>query len=100
MYEDIFLEAFSSSSDFIIELSLADFQLFQNTHIKDFSWNLYLLKSEIQDCRAVALEKEGQFRKDVFGIFEILEYTFLFEHFQNVSVVQFDSRLSHLFVQL
>ena len=46
MYEDIFFEAFSQSSDFIIDLSLANFQLFQ-----------------------------------------ILEYPFLFEHFQNVSVV-------------
>ena len=45
-----------------------------------------LLKSEIQDCRSLALEKKGHFRKDIFGIFEILEYLFLFEHFQNVSV--------------
>ena len=59
-----------------------------------FSWNLYLLKSEIQGYRAVALRgKKRQFRKDVFGIFEILEYTFFFEHFQNVSVLQFGSSL-------
>ena len=45
--------------------------------MKHFSWKLYLLKSEIQDCSAVALEKKGQFRKDAFGIFEILEYPFL-----------------------
>ena len=42
--------------------------------------------SEIQDCSSLALEKKGHFRKDVFGIFEILEYLFLFEHFRNVSV--------------
>ena len=59
-----------------------------------FSWDLYLLKSEIQGYRAVALRgKKRQFRKDVFGIFEILEYTFFFEHFQNVSVLQFGSSL-------
>ena len=56
--------------------------------------------SEIQDYRSLALEKKGHFRKDVFGIFEILEYLFLFEHFQNVSVAQFGSRLYTLFMQL
>ena len=31
IYEDIFVEAVSKPNDFIIALSLADFQLFQNT---------------------------------------------------------------------
>ena len=77
VYEEIFFEAFSWPSDVIIGLSFAKFQLFQNTHRKHFSWSLYLLKSEILDCRAVALEKKGQFRKDFFWIFEILELSFL-----------------------
>ena len=32
--------------------------------------------SEILDYRAVALEKKAHFRKDFFGIFEILEHPF------------------------
>ena len=52
-----------------------------------------MLKSEVQDCRAVGLGKKGQFSKDFFDVFEILEYPLLFEHFQNVSIVQFGSRL-------
>ena len=31
IYEDIFVEAVSKPNDFIIALSVADFQLFQNT---------------------------------------------------------------------
>ena len=42
---------------------------------------------EILDCRAAALEKKAHFRKDFFGIFEILEYPLLSQHSQNVSVV-------------
>ena len=53
MYKVIFLGALSQSSDFIIELSLANFQLFQNTQRKPFSWSLYLLRTEILECRAV-----------------------------------------------
>ena len=30
--------------------------------------------SEILDCRTVALEKKGHFRKDFFEIFEILKH--------------------------
>ena len=66
MYEGIFLEAFSSSNDFIINHSLAGFRLFQNTQIKHFSCNLYLLKSEIQDCRAAALEKKSDSFEKMF----------------------------------
>ena len=59
-----FLEALSKSNDFIIDLFLANSQLFQNTQRKHFSWVLYLLKPDFLDCRAVALEKKGQFRKN------------------------------------
>ena len=59
-----------------------------------------MLKSEILDCMAIALEKKGQFRKKHFEIFEILQNSFLSEHFQNVSVVQPGSRLWTIFVQL
>ena len=48
--------------------------------------------SEILDCRAVTLEKKAHFRKDLFGIFEILEHSLLSKHSQNVSVVQCGSR--------
>ena len=79
----------------IIDFSLANFQLFQNTHRKYFFFFLesVLLKSEILHYRAEALEKRGQFRNDFLWIFKILEDVFLSEHFQNVSVVQFGSRL-------
>ena len=80
MWEEIFLEAFIN-------------QLFQNTQRKHFSWSLHLLMSEILDCRAVALEEKALFRKDFFGIFKILEHSFLSEQSQNVSVVQSGSRL-------
>ena len=93
MYEDVFSEAFNELNDFIIDLSLANFQLFHNTQRKHFSWSLYLLKSEILDCKAVALMKKGLFRKDFFWIFGISQYPLLSDHFQNVSVVQFRSRL-------
>ena len=66
MYEEIFSEAFSELNDFIIDLSLAIFLLFHNTQRKHFSWSFYLLKSEILDCKAVALMKKGLFRKDFF----------------------------------
>ena len=52
-----------------------------------------MLKSEILHYRAEALEKRGQFRNDFLWIFKILEDVFLSEHFQNVSVVHFGSRL-------
>ena len=92
MYEEIFLEAFSWLNDFIIDLSLANFQLFQNTQRKYFSWSLCLLRSEILDYRPAALEKKGQFSKDFFWTFKILKH-FLSEHFQNVFVVKSGSRL-------
>ena len=79
--------------DFMRVLSLANFQLFQNTQRKHFSWSLHLLMSEILDCRAVALEKKAPFRKDFFGIFGTFEGPFLTEHSQNVSVAQSRSRL-------
>ena len=66
IYEEIFLEAFSWSIDFIIDLSLANFQLFQNTQRKHISWSLYLLKSEILDCRAVTSVKKRQLCKYFF----------------------------------
>ena len=40
------------------------------------------MMSNILDCRAVALEKKGHF----FGIFEILEHSFLSEHSQTIFV--------------
>ena len=49
--------------------------------------------SETLDCSAVALENKAYFRKDVFGILKIIEYPFLSEHSQNMSVVQSGSRL-------
>ena len=70
MYEGYFLEAFG----------LTVLQLFPNNQMKRFAWNLYLLKSESWDCRAIALGEKGQFRKNFFGIADILEYTFLFVH--------------------
>ena len=85
---------------YIIDLSLANFQLFHNTQRKHFSWSLHLKKSETLDCRAVALEKKGDFRKYFFGISETLEHSFLSEHSQNVSVVQHGSRRQTIFVQL
>ena len=36
------------------------------------------MTSEILDCRAVALEKKGHFRKILFGIFKILEHPYPF----------------------
>ena len=89
MYEDVFSEAFNELNDFIIDLSLANFQLFHNTQRKHFSWRLYLLKSEILDCKAVALEKKGQYRKHFLGIFRIVKHSFLSEHVQNASVAVF-----------
>ena len=83
VYEVISFEVFCYSNDYIIHLS-------QRKH---FSWSLHLLKSEILDCRAVELEKKGQFRKVFFGSFKILEHPFLSEHFQNASVVQSSGRL-------
>ena len=77
----------------IIDFSLANFQLFQNTHRNFFFLESVLLKSEILHYRAEALEKRGQFRNDFLWIFKILEDVFLSEHFQNVSVVHFGSRL-------
>ena len=59
-----------------------------------------MLKSEILDCKAVGLEKKGQFRKYFFGICKILEHPFLSEHFQHVSVVQSGSRLKAVSVKL
>ena len=59
-----FLEEFSWSNDFIIDLFLANSQLFQNIQRKHFSWGLYLLKSVF----AVVLEKKGQFRKDFWNL--------------------------------
>ena len=59
-----------------------------------------MLMSEILDCRVVALDKKGQFRKVFFGVFEILKITSFSEHFQNVSVVQSRSRLYTVLVQL
>ena len=56
--------------------------------------------SEILDCRAVALEKKAHFRKDFFGIFEILEHLFLSEHSQNTSVVKSGNRLQTIVVHL
>ena len=93
MYEVLFLEAFSKSNDFIIDLPLANFQLFQNTQRKRFPFSLYLLNSEILESRAVALEKKGQFCKDLFWNFEFFKHPFLSEHFQNVSAVQSGSWL-------
>ena len=48
--------------------------------------------SEIVNCRAVALEKKGHFRKEFFGVFEILEHPILSKHSQ-VSVLQSGSGL-------
>ena len=93
MYEEVFSEAFNELNDFIIDLSLANFLLFHNTQRKHFSRSLYLLKSEILDCKAVALVKKGLFRKYFFRIFDISQYPLFSDHFQNVSVVQFRSRL-------
>ena len=81
MYKDIFLEAFSdfmTTNDFIIGLSPAGFQLFQNTQMKHISWNVYLLKSEIQDCRAVALRKKETVSQRCFWNFQNFRTSFPF----------------------
>ena len=78
MYENIFLEAYSYSNDFIIDLSLADFQPFQNTQMKHFSWNMYLLRSDIHDCRAVALEKKETATERCFWNFRNFRISFPF----------------------
>ena len=41
----------------------ANFELFQNTQRKHFSWSLHLLKSEILDYVGIGIEKKEQFRK-------------------------------------
>ena len=71
----------------------ANFELFQNTQRKHFSWSLHLLKSEIldYDCR----DRE---KGTVSQILEILEQPFLSEQIQYVSVVQSGSRLQTIFV--
>ena len=95
MYEEIFLEAFGWSNDFIMHYRLFSGKL---PTISEYSQEFFflesvLLKSEILHYRAEALEKRGQFRNDFLWIFKILEDVFLSEHFQNVSVVHFGSRL-------
>ena len=95
MYEEIFLEAFGWSNDFIMHYRLFSGKL---PTISEYSQEIFflesvLLKSEILHYRAEALEKRGQFRNDFLWIFKILEDVFLSEHFQNVSVVHFGSRL-------
>ena len=74
MYEVVFLEAFSQSNDFVIDIFLA---------------NLVSVFTEVRNTeeQIVALEKKGQFCKDFFGISEILEHHFPSKHFQNLSVV-------------
>ena len=59
-----FLDGFSESNDFIIDLFLTNFQLSQNTQRKHFSGSLYLLNLNILDCRAAVLKTKGQFCKD------------------------------------
>ena len=63
MYEVIFYKRLVSRSTIILSLQsndviylfLANFLLFQNTQRKHFLWSLFLLRSEIMDCRSVAL---------------------------------------------
>ena len=69
MYEQIFYKR---------SFSLANFQLFQNTQRKHFSWSLYLLKSEILDCRTAMLEKKGTVLERFFGNFWIFIISFPF----------------------
>ena len=83
----------NQSNDFIIDLFLANYQLFKKTQMNDFSWSLYLRKFEILKWLAVVLEKKRKVRKNSFGISEILEDPFLSEFFENVSVVHYCSRL-------
>ena len=65
--------------------------------ISEYSKETFFLEPVFAEVRNSGLQgcsvrkKKGQFCKDVFGIFEILEYPFLFEHFENVSVVQLGS---------
>ena len=47
-----------------------------------------MLKSEILDYRNVAFKEQGQFCKNNFGIFKILEDPFLSEHFSNIFLEQ------------
>ena len=57
---------------------MANFQLFQNTQMKHISWNVYSLKSEIQDCKAVALEKKGTVSQRYFWNFRNFRISFPF----------------------
>ena len=41
-----------------------------------------LLKLKILNCRSVMLEKEEHFQYILFGVFEILEHSFLSQHFR------------------
>ena len=65
---------------------MSNFQLFQNTYRKYFSWNLFLLKSQILDCKPETLEKKAQFCKDLFKVFKILEYPLFSGHFQRICI--------------
>ena len=44
---------------------------------KHLFWSLFVLNSEILECRLVTLEKKGQFCKKILEIFENLEHCFL-----------------------
>ena len=61
----------------VLDLSLANFQLFQNTQTKHFYWSLLLLMSEILYYRAVALEKKAHLRKDFFRSFQDFRTPFI-----------------------
>ena len=63
-----------------MDLFLVNFELFQSTQRKHFSWRLFLLTSQIVNCRP-RLEKKSQIARIFFGIFELLEHIFLSEHF-------------------
>ena len=56
---------------------------------------------EFLDCRPVTSGEKGHFCKDVFKIFEILEYPFLSEIFKKISSIKYkEAPLHMLYVSL
>ena len=69
---------------------MVNFQVFQNTQSKHFSWSLLLLTSEIVDFRPVTLREKGQFCKDfLFEFSNFKNILFFLRTFRKVSVVEF-----------
>ena len=67
MYNVFFIEVFSESNDFIIDLFLANFQLLQNTQKETFFLKSVLAevrKSELQGC---SVREKGSVSQNITG---------------------------------